>query len=63
MGLLMAAKYSGRPNYHFADHVGQFWELSFWGKMGVLILLFYEETVFEETILLSRLQAKVPHPK
>ena len=39
MGLLMAAKYSGRPSSDFADQAGQFWELSFVGKTGVLILL------------------------
>ena len=41
MGELMGAKYSGGPNSDFADQAGQFWELSFWGKMGVLILLVY----------------------
>ena len=46
MGELMAAKYSGRSNSHFADRVGQFWELSFFGKMEVLILLFEEENGF-----------------
>ena len=41
MGELMAAKYSGGPNSYFADQAWQFWELSFWGKMGVLILLLF----------------------
>ena len=40
MGELMGAKWSGRPDKDFADQAGQFWKLSFFGKMEVLILLF-----------------------
>ena len=42
---------------------GRFWELSLSVKWEFLFYYFRRKTLFEETILSGRLQAKVPHPK
>ena len=79
MGLLMAAKYSGRLNSDFAVQAGlftptkcnetsctagQFWALLFCAtNVGKGEFLLFEENCVRRTILLSRLQSKVPHPQ
>ena len=49
MGELMGAKYSGGPNYDFADQAGQFRALSFYAKLGRLPYTVYPYTVYPYT--------------
>ena len=64
MGELMAAKYSGAgPIQILPTRLGNSGNFHFWVKWEFLFDYFRRKTVFEETILLSRLQAKAPRPK